>query len=289
MKKLLTLFAIVLSVSLAVVPHADAKRFGGGKSFGKSHKTAPAQKQQAQRTDTIQKQGTPAQAGAKKGLMGGMLGGLLAGGLLAALFAGGAFEGIQFMDILIIGVLAFVLFKIIKSLMGQKAMSQRRPQPAYAGPQGHQQPYQRQSQEMQGGNFGGGFGGQQQDVPFNLPSGFDANGFVNRARDHYMQIQRAWNANDLVKIREYVSADLYQSLVDERAQTPGELHNQILFINAELVRADYNRSVAELSLKFSGKYKETPNSPEEDIQDIWHLERDLTKPNTPWLIVGIES
>ncbi|MCL2916081.1 TIM44-like domain-containing protein [Shewanella corallii] len=288
MKKLLTLFTLVMAVSLAVVPHADAKRFGGGKSYGKSHKTAPAKQQQAQRTDSIQKQGTAAQSGAKKGLMGGMLGGLLAGGLLAALFAGGAFEGIQFMDILIIGVLAFIIFKIIKSVMAQKAMSQRRPQPAYAGPQSQHQ-YQRQAQPQQTGNFGGGFGAQASDVPFNLPPGFDANGFVNRARDHYMQIQRAWNANDLDKIREYVSADLYQALEQDRAATPGELHNQILFINAELVRADYNQSLAELSLKFSGKYKETQDAMEEDITDIWHLERDLSKPNAPWLIVGIES
>ncbi|MGI2258164.1 Tim44 domain-containing protein [Shewanella sp. GXUN23E] len=301
MKKLLTLFAIILSVSLTVVPHAEAKRMGGGKSFGKTHKTAPAQQQQMQRTDSIQKQGATPQSGAKKGLMGGMLGGLLAGGLLAALFAGGAFEGLQFMDILIIGVLAFIIFKIIKAMMAKKAVNHRQPQPAYAGGAPGNM---RQQADIHNGNFGGNFGvntggnaasdsfqsqAQTSDVPFNLPSGFDANGFVNRARDHYMQIQRAWNSNDLAKIREYVSADLYQSLVAERANTQGELQNQILFVNAQLVRADYTKQLAELSLKFSGRYKETPQSTEEDIHDIWHLERDLTKPNAPWLIVGIEA
>ena len=28
---------------------------------------------------------------------------------------------------------------------------------------------------------------------------------------------------------------------------------------------------------------------EEDITDIWHLERDLTTDNAPWLIVGIQG
>ena len=42
MKKMLTLFAVILAIGLGA-PHAEAKKFGGGKSFGKSYKTAPAQ------------------------------------------------------------------------------------------------------------------------------------------------------------------------------------------------------------------------------------------------------
>ncbi|MCE7627652.1 hypothetical protein LZT04_07330, partial [Vibrio fluvialis] len=92
MKRLFSLVALVM-VSVAFTPMADAaKKFGGGKSFGKSYKTAPAQ--QKQNTNTLKQQDTAktAQSSTKKGLMGGLLGGLLAGGLLAAFF-GGAFEG----------------------------------------------------------------------------------------------------------------------------------------------------------------------------------------------------
>ena len=42
MKKMLTLFAVILAIGLGA-PIAEAKKFGGGKSFGKSYKTAPAQ------------------------------------------------------------------------------------------------------------------------------------------------------------------------------------------------------------------------------------------------------
>ena len=100
MKRFFSLVAILL-VTVAVTPIAEAKKFGGGKSFGKSFKTAPAPKQQ--NTNSIRQDQTGKNTAAnssKKGLMGGLLGGLLAGGLLAAFF-GGAFEGIQFMDILI--------------------------------------------------------------------------------------------------------------------------------------------------------------------------------------------
>ncbi|MCV5388436.1 hypothetical protein R7E42_25305, partial [Vibrio sp. Vb1337] len=101
MKRLFSIVALLM-FTVAVTPIAEAKKFGGGKSFGKSYKTAPAPKQQQQNTNTIGKEQTT-KSSSKKGLMGGLLGGLLAGGLLAAFF-GGAFEGIQFMDILIIGL-----------------------------------------------------------------------------------------------------------------------------------------------------------------------------------------
>ena len=65
--------------------------------------------------------------------MGGLLGGLLSG-LLAAFF-GGAFEGIRFMDILIMGLIAFVIFKLMRGMLGSKqgSMNQNRQQPAFGG------------------------------------------------------------------------------------------------------------------------------------------------------------
>ncbi len=83
--------------------------------------------------------------------MGGILGGLLAGGLLAALFGSGAFEGIQFMDILIIAVLAFILFKIFRSMQQAKAGAQNHNSGhAYAGSaqQGNRGYYHEQNQDQ---------------------------------------------------------------------------------------------------------------------------------------------
>lgn len=39
MKRFFTVFALIVAVSFTA-PHAEAKKFGGGKSFGKSFKTA---------------------------------------------------------------------------------------------------------------------------------------------------------------------------------------------------------------------------------------------------------
>ncbi|RJX71992.1 preprotein translocase subunit Tim44 [Vibrio sinensis] len=293
MKRLFSLVALLM-VSVAITPIAEAKKFGGGKSFGKSFKTAPAPKQQQQNTNTIGKdQATNKASSSKKGLMGGILGGLLAGGLLAAFF-GGAFDGIQFMDILIIGLVAFVLFKLIRGVLASKqsSMNQNRQQPAFGGsaPKFEKPNVQNFETQASSGsnNMQGGFGAQT-DIPHNYPPGFDQAAFLNGSREHYRVLQGAWNHNQLETIEEYVSPSLFEDLKAERAKLDGDQHTDVMYVDAEIVRADHDASKAQLSLQFSGRYRDSAEGVEENIEDIWHLERDLTVPNAPWLIVGIQG
>ncbi|MCW8335387.1 Tim44 domain-containing protein [Vibrio sp. SCSIO 43135] len=293
MKRIFSLVALLM-VSVAITPIAEAKKFGGGKSFGKSFKTAPAPKQQKQNTNSIGKEQAGKAQSSKKGLMGGLLGGLLAGGLLAAFF-GGAFEGIQFMDILIMGLIAFLIFKFMRGMLGAKqgSMNQHQQQPAFGGNnQKFEQPnvhnFEQQPQGTTGGNGGFGFGSQT-DVPHNYPPGFDQAAFVNGSREHYRILQGAWNHNQLETIEEYVSPSLFEDLKAERAKLEGEQHTDVMYVDAEIVRADYDAEKAQLSLQFSGRYRDSAEGVEEDIEDVWHLERDLTVPNAPWLIVGIQG
>ncbi|GAK18794.1 LOW QUALITY PROTEIN: hypothetical protein JCM19053_175 [Vibrio sp. JCM 19053] len=290
MKRLFSIVALLM-FTVAVTPIAEAKKFGGSKSFGKSYKTAPAPKQQQQNTNTVGKDQTT-KSSSKKGLMGGLLGGLLAGGLLAAFF-GGAFEGIQFMDILIIGLIAFVIFKLMRGMLGAKqgSMNQHRQQPAFGGNASKFEQPNMQNFEQQPNTNNGGFGGlgAQTDVPHNYPPGFDQAAFINGSREHYRILQGAWNHNQLETIEEYVSPSLFEDLKAERAKLDGEQHTDVMYVDAEIVRADYDANKAQLSLQFSGRYRDTVEGVEEEIEDIWHLERDLTAPNAPWLIVGIQG
>ncbi|ENO1232277.1 MULTISPECIES: Tim44 domain-containing protein [Vibrio] len=290
MKRLFSIVALLM-FTVAVTPIAEAKKFGGSKSFGKSYKTAPAPKQQQQNTNTVGKDQTT-KSSSKKGLMGGLLGGLLAGGLLAAFF-GGAFEGIQFMDILIIGLIAFVIFKLMRGMLGAKqgSMNQHRQQPAFGGNASKFEQPNMQNFEQQPNTNNGGFGGfgAQTDVPHNYPPGFDQAAFISGSREHYRILQGAWNHNQLETIEEYVSPSLFEDLKAERAKLDGEQHTDVMYVDAEIVRADYDANKAQLSLQFSGRYRDTVEGVEEEIEDIWHLERDLTAPNAPWLIVGIQG
>lgn len=299
MKRFWAFLAILLSFTLTVEV-AHAKRFGGGKSFGRSYQTAPSQPSKSSMDNSYQRQQAapaPTQAASKRGgLMKGLLGGLLAGGLIAALFGMGAFDGIQLMDILIIAVIAFVLFKLFRAFAQKQAPAMRR-EPAYAGASagGYSAPQQPVFGSGQGERFGGSGAAaaapvsNAPDVPFNLPMGFDVAAFLNGAKEHYRTLQEAWNKNDLSKIQEYVTPELFQELKTERATLAGEQHTEVLSVEAELVRAEQMFGNAEVSIRFTGRYRDAVEGVEEAFTDIWHLERDFSKTDAPWYVTGIQS
>ncbi|WP_375057261.1 Tim44 domain-containing protein [Zobellella sp. DQSA1] len=278
MRKLLTLFTLIFAVGLtATAFDAEARKLGGGsRSAGKSFQTAPSQpaQQNVNRNTTNQTQQPK-----KSGLMGGLLGGLLAGGLFAWLLGSGAFEGFQFMDFLLIAGLALAAIMIFRMLRQSKAPA---PRPAYNGPQQFEAP-----QPAPVASATSGFAAS--DVPFNLPPGFEMQAFLQGAREHYRTLQQAWNQNDLEKIREYVSPELFAELSQERAKLNGDQHTEVMFVDAELVRADHSAGLAQVSIKFGGRYRDSQEGVEQDIREIWHLERDLNQANAPWLVVGLED
>ena len=277
MKNILTVLMMVFAFSLAA-PEVHAKKFGGSKSFGKSYKTAPQKQTPAA--------ATPAKQGmSKKGMLGGILGGLLVGGLIASMF-GGAFEGFQFMDMIIMAGVAFLLFRLFKGMMQAKAASQQGSPQTASGPAFRQeaQPDATFNTASQGG-----FAGSSNDVPFNLPADFDLTSFLSGARSHYKTLQKAWNENDLETIQEYVSIELYNELRVQRKELEGEQHTEVMFLDVELVRAESTASLSQVSVKFNGRYRDGHEDVEADINEVWHLERDLTQADAPWLITGIEQ
>ena len=92
------------------------------------------------------------------------------------------------------------------------------------------------------------------------------NGFLAGARDHYRTLQEAWNKNDLEKIREYVSPELFEHLKAERAELSGEQHTEVMYVDTQLVRADYGSDWAQVSVRFSGRYMDRQEQVEEDIR-----------------------
>ncbi|CAM3569357.1 Tim44-like domain-containing protein [Parendozoicomonas haliclonae] len=295
-----------------------------GKSFKtapsqQTLKAQPSNNQSATRNQNQTNNQATNTAQKKKGLFGGMagglLGGLLAGTLIGSLLSGGGFGGMGFMDLLIFAGLAFLAFKLFKAMRGRSqapASSQWQSQPGGFRQSDFEQPAQNTSNDFRSqpeqkpdAQFGDGFrsNGFEQpaaqpaaqgfgseannnDVPYNLPPDFDMNGFLRRARDHYRSIQEAWNSGDMSTIQEYVSPDLYEHLAKERAAMTGDQHTEVMYVDAEIVRADYIMGKAEVSLRFSGRYRDNVERVEEEITDIWHLEQ--SRSGAPWLIVGIE-
>ena len=286
MKNFIVIFSLI-SLLFATSFDVEARKKFGKKKSGKTHSTSTTQQKKQVDTNTLP--GKSAKKSNKKGIMAGVLGGLLAGGLLAAMM-GDDFEGFQFLEMILLAIAAFVIFKLIKGMMAKR----QQPQMAGAGaPQFGQpqqfeqkQPQQFQSQQPMSASTSAGFG-QQSDVPFNLPQDFDVNGFLQGAREHYHTLQKAWNDKDFAKMAEYLSPSLVEEFKAEREQHDN-VATEVMFVDAQLVRADTQPNVWEVSIMFKGKYRDLGDMQEEAIHEIWLLERQ-TQGDAPWLIVGIED
>ncbi|MCP3850044.1 MAG: Tim44 domain-containing protein [Gammaproteobacteria bacterium] len=119
-KKLLIILISIISFTFIIAGIAEAKRFGGGSSFGskRSYSSPFKQKSSQQKSFSQQKAASTNQQRkqqmSKRGGLMGMLGGLALGGLLGALFFGGAFENFNFFDIFIIGGIIWAIWWFMK-------------------------------------------------------------------------------------------------------------------------------------------------------------------------------
>ncbi|MEK0361421.1 Tim44 domain-containing protein [Pseudomonas sp. CBC3] len=278
MQRVLSIF-IALCIGLTLSLDVHAKRFGGGKSFGSapSHQTRQAQPQQ--RNDAAAQQAGRQQPAAASGASRwlGPLAGLAAGGLLASMFMGDGFEGIQFMDILIFGLIAFLLFRFL-------AARRRQQQPAVAG----HAPMQREMPQ-QPSIFGGSSAAVAKAPVINAPAWFNEQSFVGAAREHFLSLQQHWDANEMDKIAEFVTPQLLEFLKRERAEI-GDAYQSTYVddLHIQLDGVDDNAEKTTATLTFTGVAKNSRFDQGEPFSESWRMERAQGE-NQPWLVAGIRQ
>jgi predicted lipid-binding transport protein (Tim44 family) len=268
--------ALALCLGLTFSIDADAKRFGGGKSWGAKPKHSQMQKQQAQPSATQAPGKQAAAAGARPGI-GGMLMGLAAGGLLASMFMGGAFEGLQIMDILIFGLIAFVIFKLIAS------RRRHMPQAATAGGPA----MQREAHDTQQNIFGSSNIATQ--PALQVPAWFNEANFLQAAEGHFNALQQHWDANEMHLIAEFVTPEMLTFLSNERSSLGDAMQSTYiddLTVQLDGIDEQSERTVATIT--FHGVAKTSRFDQGEAFSESWSMERQ-NGDNQPWLIAGIRQ
>lgn len=267
---------------------ADAARLGGGRSFGsRPQMSRPAQAPtQRQQTPGMQA-GTPAAKPGIFGGMGGLFGGLLAGTLLGSLLSGNGFGGGGFMDILIIGILAFLAWKLFSRMRGQRS-------PASQGPGifGQQaQPMQRSDSQQAWNNLRNMFPGatpQSANQGVDIPAGFDEQEFLRGAKMAYSRMQKAWDNRDLDDISQFATAAVMNELRAQAAQDPDPSHTEIMMVNAQLAGVEPEGDNLRAQVYFDVLMREDPSQPApENVREIWHFLR-IGK-NGNWRLDGIQQ
>jgi predicted lipid-binding transport protein (Tim44 family) len=270
---------IALTLLLFAWPDlADAKRMGGGGSFGSkpsySKPAAPAKD-----SPSMTRQATP-NTPSRFGGLGGMFGGLLMGGLLGSMLFGGGFAGPGLLDILLLGTAGFLLFKFVKSRRAATANSSPY---AYAGgdaprhdaPQGSWG-FQRSEQQAQQGPV--------------LPHGLDEQEFLAGAKALYTRLQASWDRRDLDDIRQFTSPEVHAEITRQTAHDPAPGRTEILMVEARVLEARTVGSETVISVLFDAMLREDDASaPAEQVREVWHIRRDENASAPQWTLEGIQQ
>lgn len=290
----IALFAVVIGVGV-MVPDAEAKRLGEGKSSGVS-RDASVMKREAvpakpAAASTAASAAAPAAAPSGMSRWLGPLAGLAAGVGLAALFSHlGMGEGLA--NVLMVLALAMVVVFAVRWLM-KKRQSAAGLQPAiqYAGPSAGLEPPRLPEPFALGSSGAVGTAGPVSAAAAteNVPADFDVEAFLRQAKLNFIRLQAANDRGDMDDIRQFCTPEMaaeIQMQFQERNQLAQE--TDVMQLEAELldVSSEANRALA--SVRFSGRIREEALATPETFSEVWHLSKPLDG-SRGWAIAGIQQ
>ncbi len=275
---------IALTLLLFAWPDlADAKRMGGGGSFGSKPSYGSGYNKNVSPTKdspTMAKQAAPSTP-SRFGALGGMFGGLLMGGLLGSmLFGGGGFAGPGMLDILLLAVGGFLLFKFVKS---RRAATANSAPYAYAG---HEET---RSAAPHGGWGHQSFETQTPQAPV-LPHGLNEQEFLTGAKALYTRLQASWDRRDIDDIRQFTSQEVHEEIARQVTLDPAQGRTEILMVEARVLEARATGTETVISVLFDAMLREDDaNAPAEQIREVWHIRRDESASAPQWTLEGIQQ
>ncbi len=301
MKSAMILVVFILTLGLVALD-ADARRFGGGGSFGRQRPAptmretqptpppaAPAAAKPAQGA-TAPAQGTAATAGAaaKPGFMGrwgGLLAGLGIGALLAGLF--GEQLG-PIIGLMLAAMLGFGLLYLVYRLFAARGSA--------AAPGGRPAQFAGIGSRISGvnGDSGASATAAASRHPAYarpaVPAGFDAEAFLRVAKTSFIRLQAANDAADLDDIRDYTTPEVYAELAIQIEERQGAAQKtEVVSLEARLVEVAQEDGYEIASVRFYGLVRETPGANPEPFDETWHVRKKMNDRRATWLICGIQQ
>jgi predicted lipid-binding transport protein (Tim44 family) len=296
MKKFLLTLLVALSAASMAVSEAEAKRLGGGGSFGRQSQSvspqAPMQKP-AQNQAAPASQAAPAAAPAKpaspwRNILGGALLGLGLGALLSHFGLGGALAS-AISTILMIALLAVAVMFILRMFRSKNGSTA----PAYAGAQPNFRTpdigsrIEPQSAAFQAEPASSGVAPAMPAAA--LPADFDAPAFLRHAKTYFIRLQAAWDKADVNDLREFTSPEMYAELKQQLLERGASAnHTDVVSLNAEMLGLETTANDYLASVKFSGMIKEGENAAVEPFAEVWNLSKPLSGPGG-WMLAGIQQ
>jgi predicted lipid-binding transport protein (Tim44 family) len=296
MKKWLSLLAVVMTLGLGTVHlDAEAKRIGGGKSFGMQRQATPPAKAPAQPAAAAPAAGAAGGAATTGRSWMGPVAGLAAGLGIAALASHLGF-GEELANMLMIGLLVVAAMAVFGFIMRKRAAqtggsgglayagagaSRNNPQNAFRAPVS--------AAGGSGGSMIGSAIGAQTAEASSLPADFDAAAFERNAKVNFIRLQAANDAGNLDDIRSFTTPEMFAELsMDLSDRGAAEQHTDVVRIDATVIEVEEGADRYVVSVRFTGETRENGAALTENFDEIWHL----TKPRQGaggWLLAGIQQ
>ena len=267
MRRFISLLIILVCTFGLLMQSAEAKRFGGGRSFGMQRSFSQFSKPTWTRPAMQQR------SGANKWL--GPLAGLAAGGLLASLFMGHGFAS-GMMSWLVIAGIALLLFNLLRGRT-QHAFTEAR-----------------QSNLMNlnasrdtSGYFGGNNNAMRSASTYS--SLLNQDDFLREAKSLFIRLQAAYDQKNINDIHRFTDPSVFAEIqlqIQERGND--ENITEVITLNAELLDAtdEPGKSIVT-SVRFTGLIREDKNASPLTLNEVWHFEK--SNDNEPWKVVGIQA
>jgi predicted lipid-binding transport protein (Tim44 family) len=305
---------------------AEAKRMGGGKSFGKQSSNVTQRDASTPAGGSATQAARPAApataaAAAPKKPWGAMLGGLAAGLGLAWLASSlGLGAGLaQFMTFALVAlaimlVVGFVMRKLKANregggqssspfaFQGAGATPVRDYSPANVGNDASARPWERPgtsfdstpatgSNAAAGGSMiGSALLGSQS---WGVPAGFDADGFLSACKTNFVTLQDAWDRSDISSLRAMMTDDMLaqikNQLAERESHTGGVVNNtDVLRLDAQLLGIEELQDVYMASVEFSGMIREDVSAGPSPFREVWNMTKQRNGAGG-WLVAGVQA
>ncbi|UZR29752.1 Tim44 domain-containing protein [Methylococcus mesophilus] len=294
--------ALVTALLFSSMSDAFAKRLGGGSSFGSrpsysepyrrstdgnsfSQTQRPGYQPSQPASAASQRNQAAREAYSRRGGLMGMLGGLALGGLLGAMLFGGAFEHLNFLDILLFAGVGYFLYRLLAARRSQ-------PQPAAgAGYYPHSEPAAGVKPASGRPAFDTDLlsrrGGAQPERT--QPADFDAAGFLNGAKAAYRQLQAAWDERDLGTLRALATDKVFAELQDQLRASAEPHRTELLRVDAEILEVSDRGDEREVAVLFDVTLRESPAEEAAVVHEVWHFVRSRSSRQPTWFLDGIQQ
>ncbi|OGT37543.1 MAG: hypothetical protein A3F11_02685 [Gammaproteobacteria bacterium RIFCSPHIGHO2_12_FULL_37_14] len=267
------LFILILSLlSFSFIYDAQARRFGGGKSFGMSRNSNSFSN--ARFGDSAKQSALSRPSNANRWL--GPLAGLAAGGLLAYLLMGNGIGSGMLTWLLVAGVI-WLIYSLIRNAMRPATQS-------FGYRERENSPQDNLAHLASRQTFSSS---TQNTTPHSVD--FDENIFLRDAKALFLRLQTAYDNKNLNDLCEFCSPEVFAE-IQLQIQERGEAINrtEVVQLDAALLDTAIEFQVLLASVQFSGLIKEDTNqTAATSFKEVWHFRKENINPR--WIVAGIQQ